>query len=217
MKLTVTILTLFIIAAGCCAPRLVLTGGADDLRETYVVKGAADIKQTQQLNFGDYHTTSIKYTVAKNGHLPAFPQNIFRTTHASGEQSIYFHLTGARGLSADAYCITGLDEQDVAAVKDANSMMNKISALNGIQLPAGNMFAAILKTAGHHASWQMFAGTGQVQTTGWHVAGYLARDSDNYHTIYATRPAPGSDTPEPADYEFRNRANQNRCGCFVTA
>ena len=47
----------------------------------------------------------------------------------------------------------------------------------------------------------MFAGTGPAQATGWHVAGYMARDSDNYYTIYATG-------PEPAGYEFRNRANQ---------
>ena len=203
MKPTVTILALCIIAASCSAPRLVLTGGTDDLKETYPVKGASGIMQTQELNFGDYHTTSIRYAVAQNGYLPAPPENVSWATHASGQQSIYYHLTGAWGLSADAYCVTGLDEEDVAAVKGANSVINKISALTGLQLPAGNMFAAILKTAGHHASWQMFTGAGPAQTTGWHLAGYMARDSDNYYTIYAT----GSNM-KAAGYEFRNRANQ---------
>ena len=190
-KIAVAISSALIAFASCAPGKMAVSDSLKQNQDEYTVSGRQGILINQKMNFGEFHTTSIKRSWTRGGNYGWAIGTMGRTAedfeqmiameYTKKKQTISFELSDGKN-STIANCISRYNAKDLVLGNPNSIWSIGIDLLNISGKPQDTYYVQILTKDADHP-WEMLIDNEAAQVKRKTYTGLLSFSKEKYYTI----------------------------------
>jgi hypothetical protein len=189
-----TISASIVVGLSNCTPARMALNESDWMgKQEYKVEGRKGLFSKERMNFGDYHTTTVKRSWTKGSSArsgwtrgnvtDANYENIISIEYIKKKQTVKFEMSDDKGNASEVYCVSKFNSEDLQIGNHPNDLINIATEVLLKTDNSDSKFYVQLYTNKYDKPWQLILDNQPWQARAKKYTGVIALNKDQYYTL----------------------------------